>query len=273
MFGLNVSEKKIFARNFISEVSCKLSFAENKKCSSERQCFIDSLKDDYPKCSDGITQEIQLRQMNGRGTSLSVNSKDDEHQIVLVNDEVNRKIILNNVSLVVSDVAGAYQSSEKYDEGIGKIIDAASPFNINRFNSVELRKLNLIGFSAKSKNGDKIIVSQALEQVVSRNLIVAYGSFGDVGTYMRRHIYDMKLVDGDYELNIKYGLILDDVNADVTEVKGKLVVDLSIKKNSATEIAESQNVLRVCHKELYNAFCWCTSDEFKNVLNNAYGER
>lgn len=266
MFGIKHTEKKVFTRNFLTEVSSKLTFPENEKCSYQRKKFIQTLNDLYPKFSDVAAQEIKLSPLNGQGKSVSVDTNDNKHQIILMTNDAKKKIILNNESLICSDSIETYSSSEAYDKNLIKVISNTSMFDIKEFKTFELRKLNLIGFTVKAKEDGKIVVPEALCQVVSKDLLANYVNIGGVTSYCQRNLYELKLVDEDYELNIKYGVIIDEKNKALTEGSGKVVVDLVVKKTSVTEKKDVESVLHEFHEILFDAFCWCVSDEFKKIL-------
>ena len=181
-------------------------------------------------------------------------------------NDAKRKIVLNNESLMCSDSIETYSSSEAYDKNLIKVVSNTSMFDIKEFKTFELRKLNLIGFTVKAKENGKIVVPEALCQVVSKDLLANYVNIGGVTPYCQRNLYELKLVDEDYELNIKYGVIIDEKNKALTEGSGKVVVDLVVKKTSVTEKKDVESILHKFHEILFDAFCWCVSDEFKKIL-------
>jgi hypothetical protein len=109
---------------------------------------------------------------------------------------------------------------------------------------------------------------QAIKRVINSHLLNMYENMGEVNVHLDQQIYSLRLKDGDYQLVIKYGLLVGENNEKEKCAKGQIPIDILIKKLTPTKVEDLEGTLTLCHQQLYNAYCWVLSNEFmENILN------
>jgi uncharacterized protein (TIGR04255 family) len=280
MFGIPERQKIVFARNFIDTVACKVSYEENRRCTSDRNTFVEGLKEYLPNVKDNETQTITFQgSPNGGFRSFSVDTNKDDHQLLLSSADAKFQLQVSNTDLVLKQSAGSYVSSVEYDKLMLKSIGILANCQVHTFNTLELRKVNLVNYEAKHQE-DKVVDKgegqaedvffpvQAIKRVINSHLLNMYENMGEVNVHLDQQIYSLRLKDGDYQLVIKYGLLVGENNEKEKCAKGQIPIDILIKKLTPTKVEDLEGTLTLCHQQLYNAYCWVLSNEFmENILN------
>lgn len=139
-------------------------------------------------------------------------------------------------------------------------------------NKLHLRKINVVSFELNTVNpANQVLAWQPASSLINERMTARYQAMLDVSPFIKQHISTMQLAEGNYTLAIKYGFNVLDKKADGTVVKGQVIIDLDMVRNSGIITDEVINELNMMHQELFNAFNWCITEEFVNLLNREGG--
>lgn len=267
MFGIAQYEKCVFSNNFLKNIILKLNYRENKTCTSNRSQFIETFKYDFPIITDGVAQEIALTmgaQQNGQTISIKNNS--DAHRIIMRSKNSQNEFALTNDFLQYKETGNSYKSSQNFDLQIIKALDFLKKSNTTECKNLSLRKVNFIDFATNNSEGQEIFTYEPLRELLAPQILCIYEAFASCNKYIKQNIYSLQLEESDYILNVKYGYIVSEKNLALSNVKGQIVIDLSLEKRSVSSFDSLNEDLQKCHQELYNAFRWCISDKMLEIL-------
>lgn len=269
MFGINDYEKRVFKHNFLRNIIFKVYFKENVSCSSKRADFIETFKEDFPIISDGIAQKIAftLGGQNGEGQSVSIKDDSNAHQVIMRSKETQKEITLNNELLQYKETGLTYSSSHDFNSKIYKGVDFLQKNGTVECKAFSLRKINIVDFVSNNIENKEVSTYDPLRELVAPYLLCMYEDFKSSNKFIKQNIYTIQFEEKDYSLTIKYGYIISEKNISNSNIKGQIVIDLSIEKKGSFSIDTLSDELQKSHQELYNAFRWCISSRMFNMIN------
>lgn len=269
MFGINDYEKRVFKHNFLRNIIFKVYFKENVSCSSKRADFIETFKEDFPIISDGIAQKIAftLGGQNGKGQSVSIKDDSNAHQVIMRSKETQKEITLNNELLQYKETGLTYSSSHDFNSKIYKGVDFLQKNGTVEYKAFSLRKINIVDFVSNNIENKEVSMYDPLRELVAPYLLCMYEYFKSSNKFIKQNIYTIQFEEKDYSLTIKYGYIISEKNISNSNIKGQIVIDLSIEKKGSFSIDTLSDELQKSHQELYNAFRWCISSKMFNMIN------
>ena len=269
MFGIPELEKKTFRNDFINNVVVSGSYNNNRSCAEHRQALKERYTDLLPIQADMPQQQYRIDfDVKTNQTSVKANVDEKERQVVLRSRNVQSELTLNNNEFHYRESGQAYGTSATFNEHVAPVLGFLEESGVTSLNRLKLRKVNVIGFEQKAAEpSQKVFTWQPAANLISEKLNVQYQAMMGVMPFAKHHVSTLQFADGDYVLTIKYGFNVLEKKADDSSVKGQVIIDLEIARQSAVNTTDGLGELRIMHKELYNAFCWCISGEFVNLLN------
>ncbi len=269
MFGINNYEKCIFKHNFLRNITFKVYYKENVSCTSNRNDFIKIFNKDFPIISDGIAQAISftLGGQNGKEQSVSIKDDSNAHQIIMRSKNAQKEFTLNNESLQYKETGETYSSSHNFDSKIKEGITFLQKNGTTECKTFSLRKINIVDFASKNMEDKEVSTYDPLRELIAPYLLCMYEEFKSSNKFIKQNIYTIQFEENDYFLTIKYGYIVSERNTSNSNIKGQIIIDLSIEKKSSLSIDVLATELQRCHKELYNAFRWCISPKMFKMIN------
>ncbi|WP_225226486.1 TIGR04255 family protein [Phocaeicola intestinalis] len=270
MFGINNYEKCIFKHNFLRNIIFKVHYKENICCTSKRSDFIETFKEDFPIVSDGIAQAISftLGGQNGKEQSVSVKDDSNAHQVIMRSINAQKELTLNNELLQYKETGLTYSSSNDFNSKINQGIAFLKENGTTECKAFSLRKINIVDFVSNNMENEEVSTYDPLRELIAPYLLCMYEDFRSSNKFIKQNIYTIQFEENDYFLTIKYGYIISEKNASSSNIKGQIVIDLSLEKKSSCSIdILLSEELQKCHQELYNAFRWCISPKMFNMIN------
>ncbi len=267
MFGIDSYEKFVFSHNFLRNIIFKVNYKENKSCTAKRESFIEVFRESYPIITDGIAQEIALTMGAQQiGQTISIKDNGDAHQVIMRSKNGQKEFVLTNDFLQYKESGHTYKNSIDFNLQINKAIDFLNSSNTNECKILTLRKVNIVDFASNNAGGQEAPTYDPLRELLAPHLLCMYEAFKPCNKFIKQNMYSLLLEEDDYTLTIKYGYIVAEKNPAVSNIKGQIVIDLSLEKKNISSIDILNEEIQKCHQELYNAFRWCISDKMLNIL-------
>ena len=270
MFGIQNYDKSIFKHNFLRDIVFKVYYKENTLCSSRRNDFVEIFKDDYPIITDGISQEIAftLDRQQREEQSISIKNNSDAHQIIMRSPSNQKEFVLNNESLQYKESGREYISSQNFNSKIRMAVPFLQEVGVVECRAFSIRKINIIDFLSKNtENNKEVATYEPLRELIAPYLLCSYDNFKSANKYIKQNVYTIQLEERDYLLVIKYGYVISEKNSSTSNIKGQVIIDLSIMKKGSFPIDGMIEELRKCHCELYNAFRWSISQKLLTMIS------
>lgn len=269
MFGIPILEKKTFPNNFLNSVVAAGSYNNNRSCAEQREQLKARYKDSLPTQSDVPQQQYRIDlDMRTKQTSVRADVNENERQVTLRSPNMQKELALTNSQFHYKESGMAYGTAVTFNDAVRPALDYLGEVGVGQLNTMQLRKVNAVGFEMKSPRENLPVAAWLTAQnLINARLATSYASMPDVSSYIKQDIKTMQLEDSGYALTIKYGFVIQEMEADKSVAKGQVIVDLEIKRQTAIGLADVMAELEMMHKELYNVFCWSISDEFVRLLN------
>lgn len=269
MFGIPVLEKITFRNDFINNVVVRGNYNNNRSCANNRQALKSRYAELLPIQSDTPQQQYNINiDVKTNQTSVNANVDENERQVILRSRNMQRELILTNNEFQYQESGPAYGTSITFNDAVSPTLSFLEETGVANLNKLRLRKVNVVGFELNSSNPTQPVNTwQPVAELINEKLAVQYQAMMGVAPFITQHFNTLQFAEGDYMLTIKYGFNVLEKNVEGSSAKGQVVIDLEITRNIAIAVSETLNELRLMHQELYNAFNWCISERFVNLLN------
>lgn len=275
MFGIPKVERKVFKRDFLNNVIVVGTYPHNRSCTELRQSLKERYANTLPIQSDNPQQQYKI-DIDVKTNQTRVNADIDQHerQLTLRSRNMQKELNLNNNVFQYRENGNGYGTSITFNEAICPVLGYLVESGVELFSRLQLRKINVIAFELNTNNpANRVDAWQPVSSLISSKLIGQYQAMFDVASAIKHHMNTLQLEEDNYLLTIKYGFNVLEKKTDGSSVKGQVILDLEISRQSAIAISETSNELKMMHQELYNAFSWCISEEFVKLLNLEEGVR
>ena len=269
MFGIPELQKKTYRNDFINNVVVSGLYNNNRSCAEHRQALKERYTELLPIQTDMPQQQYRIDfDVKTNQTSVQANVDEKERQVVLRSKNIQSELTLNNNEFHYRESGSAYGTSTTFNEHVAPTLGFLEESGVTYLNRLKLRKVNVIGFEQRAAEpSQKVITWQPAANLINERLNAQYQAMMSVMPFAKNHVSTLQLADGDYILTIKYGFNVLEKKADDSSAKGQVIIDLEIARQSAINTTNGLEELNMMHKELYNAFCWCISGEYVNLLN------
>ena len=270
MFGIKTYDKEQYNRHFLRDVVFTVHFKDNVACTTNRDKFISSLKDDYPTCHDGIAQDISVTLGNGKqGNSVIINNNNDSHQTILRTEDMMKEFVLRNNSLQYKESGHTYKGSQSFNTQLEKALQFLKFNGTEECKALSLRKVNIIDFKSNSNSDNSqqdIPTYGPAHELLSNKLLPTYESYNECNKYVVQNLQSLRLRDTDYNLEIKYGYLVGEKSENLDYVKGQVVLDLLLERIGNISIQNIDKELTNFHNILYDVFRWATTEKMLEIL-------
>lgn len=273
MFGIPELEKRTFNNDFINNVIVSGEYISNRSCAEHRQTLKDRYAGILPIQNDVPQQQYQINiDVKTNQTSVNADVNESERQITLRSRNMQKELSLTNNNFQYRESGNVYGTSVTFNDAVRPALTYLAEVGVTSLNKLQLRKINVVGFELNTVNpANSVIAWQPASSLINERLIARYQAMLDVSSNIKQHISTLQLADGDYMLTIKYGFHVLEKKADGSSVKGQVIIDLDIARQSAINTDGAIDELCMMHQELFNAFNWCISEEFIRLLNREAG--
>lgn len=267
MFGIGSYAQKDYGTNYLREIIFSADLGDNPACTKTRHSFISLFQDDFPTVNDQPLQGIRINIGNASTDKIQ---NDDNHQLVMINNDASKQISYNNNKFTYRTSGKGYKSREKFNQVVIKGFNHLKKIGLEDFKSCVLRKVNFLTFSANPKTPDiNKVIDEIIVGVLSPKLKLDYSNFGTTALALKNNFNTIVLEEDNYRLTIKYGVQRETLNIDDIEngeISGFIVIDLQIEILNVKDINDFESEINKCHSELFNAFHWCTTKRFRELF-------
>ena len=185
---------------------------------------------------------------------------------------MQKELNLTNSTFHYRENGMIYGTASTFDNAVKPAFDYLTEVGVEQLNTLQLRKTNAVGFEMKANDGGGPVQPwQTAVNLINPRLVSQFQAMLETATMIKQHISNMQLTDGDYALIINYGFAVTERDAESSNVKGQVILDLEITRKAAVFSNEIIKELERMHQELYNAFRWCISDAYVELLNQEGG--
>lgn len=273
MFGIPSIEKTVFHNDFINNVIVSGSFSNNRSCAEQRQSLKERYAEMLPIQTDQPQQQYKINiDVKTNQTSIDANVDEKERQVTLRSRNMQKELNLTNSTFHYRENGMIYGTASTFDNAVKPAFDYLTEVGVEQLNTLQLRKTNAVGFEMKANDGEYPVQPwQTAVNLINPRLVPQFQAMLETATMIKQHISNMQLTDGDYALIINYGFAVTERDAESSNVKGQVILDLEITRKAAVFSNEIIKELERMHQELYNAFRWCISDAYMELLNQEGG--
>lgn len=260
MFGFTKVERETYNSTFLRKVIINIKFPTTSLVKEKANDIKDIFKNDFPRATLGKNQGFQIS-LGGKESQPNFRTINEDDNISLKSEDGQIELLINCDNIIFSIDGKKYSN---YENSVNSILDKITTlFNllsVKEITSCSLRKINLIEFSYDSP----MIPNGILNALLNKSIVYNEDAFNGL-EYITQNIHNLEFKDGDYRLNLKYGMSV----LPVPDKKiGQLIVDIDIMFNSEISLDSLNNKLKIINEELFNVFFWIFNDDAKNVLKN-----
>ncbi|MFN8257704.1 MAG: TIGR04255 family protein [Bacteroidales bacterium] len=258
MFDFPKVEHKYFNKNFLKTVIFRIDFEENNKIFEKKKEITDLFSALLPRISDKETKGIQISFSNDQTPILqSVDNINTGKVIEMKSIDGQRILAINKSSLTYTIGGQSYSNSIDLKKELNLLIDFYKISEIKFLKRLAFRKINIIEFKI-SNNPSEILL-----QLISPDLLSNLAYFPKSNS-IKQNIHSLIYQDGDYSLNIKYGLNIPPIqNIGI----GQIIIDIDLFNTSKIETSETIKIADMINSEIFNIFNWAISENTKRLLN------
>jgi uncharacterized protein (TIGR04255 family) len=186
----------------------------------------------------------------------------DTQQINLRSKDASATMDVSTESCSYKVDKGLEKPSEVHIDNFSKALNYLSVCGVDMLTNISLRKVNVLQFKMRSTDGNPVPLLHPGSDVLSDMLVLPFDSMLDVAAYTKQNMQTLILEDSGYTLTLRYGTQILKKDSKGQSADGAIVLDLEISKNRVQQV-DAKDVLITMNDELYNAFVWALSDDFK----------
>lgn len=260
MFGFTKVERETYNSTFLRKVITNIKFPLTSLVKEKANEIKEIFKQDFPRATLGKNQGFQIS-LGGKEGQPNFRAINEDDNISLKSEDGQVELLINCDNIIFSIDGKKYSN---YENSVNLILDKITKlFNllsINEITSCSLRKINLIEFGYDNQ----MIPNGILNALLNKSIVYNEDAFNGL-EHITQNIHNLEFKDGDYKLNLKYGMNI----LPVPDKKiGQLIVDNDIIFNSEISLDKLNNKLKTLNEELFNVFFWIFNEDAKNVLRN-----
>ncbi len=256
MFGFAKVPHKDFKNNFLKTVVFQVVYDNKNIFPSKKEGIVDFFVDKFPRVNTSMRNNIHV-EINNKSDTPILQHTNEEDGLLLKSDDGQKTLSISNNSLTLSITGKAYRNYESIKEDVKKIHSFFEFCEINSLKRVSIRKINIIEFEG---NDDKVGV---LELLINNDLLGNLEHFPEKNN-INHNIQSLSYAIEDYDLNIKYGLVMGKQNKEL----GQVIVDIDLLHNTMIECNKIYDIADGINSEIFNIFNWVVSEETINMLEN-----
>lgn len=251
MFDFPDIPKTIYNKNFLRSTAFVIEFSEIIKWQNHQKEIASGLTSIFPSRTNKLSIGVNIAP---KVEDISFHTNDNS--FVLKAEDGRKQIDFDQNMLSISFLGDSYvsfSSLQEVFEPIKLLLDTElAKYSILRFSE---RKINLIDFNIQQTNGVLL-----LKQLINSQLIGNI-DYTPNTSYIKQAISSITFEKQNANLNIKYGY------NKVNDIIGQIILDLTITFEKDNNIASISN-FEVINSELYRAFNWAITDEYKKLMNH-----
>lgn len=260
MFGFAKVNREIYSSTFLRKVVINIKFPAVKQLKEKSQEIVNLFKEDFPRAALGKNKGFQIS-IEGKEGQPNFKTIEEDDNISLKTEDGQVELLINCDNVMFSIEGKTYESYEKNVNSIlQNLLNLLKLFSVDSINNCSLRKINLIEFEYSAQ----MMPNGILNALLNNSIIYNEDAFLGM-EYITQNIHNLEFKDGDYALNLKYGMN----TLPFTDKKiGQLIVDNNIISNSNINVNLLSQEIEILNDELFNVFSWIFNDESKKVLRN-----
>ena len=260
MFGFTKVDRETYNSTFLRKVIINVKFPFTNQLKEKSKDIIDLFKVDFPRAVLGKNKGFQIS-IEGKEGQPNFRTIDEDDNISLKTEDGQIELLINCDNIIFSIEGKIYKSYEKNIEVIlQKTLKLFDLISINSIINCSIRKINLIEFGYDEQR----IPNGILSALLNNSIVYNEDAFNGMD-YITQNIHNLEFKDGQYTLNLKYGMN----TLPVPDKKiGQLIVDNVITSNSEIGSKEFLSEMKILNEELFNVFFWLFNDDAKSVLRN-----
>lgn len=260
MFGFTKVERETYNSTFLRKVIINIKFPSTSLVKEKTSEIKDLFKHDFPRAKLGKNQGFQIS-IGGKEGQPNLRTIEEDDNISLKSEDGQIELLINCDNLIFSIDGKRYAN---YENNVSSIFERIklllNLLSINEIVNCNIRKINLIEFGYS----EQMIPNGILNALLNKTIVYNEDAFNGM-EYITQNIHNLEFKDGDYKLNLKYGMN----TLPVPDKKiGQLIVDNEITFDSYFGINEMENKIKTLNEELFNVFYWIFNDDAKNILKN-----
>lgn len=260
MFGFTKVERETYNSTFLRKVIINIKFPLTALVKEKANEIKEIFKQDFPRATLGKSQGFQIS-LGGKGGQPDLRTINEDDNISLKSEDGQIELLINCDNIIFSIEGKKYKS---YENNISLVLDnilrLLDLLAIKEITNSSLRKINLIEFGYDQQ----MIPNGILNALLNKSIVYNEDAFNGM-EYITQNIHNLEFRDGDYTLNLKYGMN----TLPVPDKKiGQLIVDNEILFNSEISTGELNSKMKLLNEELFNVFFWMFNEDAKNVLRN-----
>lgn len=260
MFGFTKAERETYNSTFLRKVIINIKFPLSSLVKEKANEIKEIFKQDFPRATLGKNQGFQIS-LGGKEGQPNFRTINEDDNISLKSEDGQIELLINCDNIIFSIDGKKYSNYENnVSLFLDKILALFALLSVKEITSCSLRKINLIEFGYDNQ----MIPNGILNALLNKSIVYNEDAFNGL-EYITQNIHNLEFKDGDYRLNLKYGMNI----LPVPDKKiGQLIVDNDIMFNSEMSLDNLNNKLKMLNEELFNVFFWIFNEDAKNVLRN-----
>lgn len=260
MFGFIKVERETYSSTFLRKVIINIKFPSTSFLKEKSDAIREIFGKDFPRVTLGKNRGFQISIEGKEGQpNLSTFEKDDN--ISLKSEDGQIEILINCDNITFSIEGRRYTNYENdINYVLVKIKSLLELLSVSTIDYCNIRKINLIEFGYDNQ----MTPNGILNALLNKSIVYNEDAFNGV-EYITQNIHNLEFKDGDYKLNLKYGMnTLPIPNKKI----GQLIVDNEITFDSYFDLNELGEKVKTLNEELFNVFYWIFNDNAKSILKN-----
>lgn len=260
MFGFTKVERETYNSTFLRKVIINIKFPSTSLVKEKASEIIEIFKQDFPRAALGKNQGFQIS-IRGKEGQPNFKTIEEDDNISLKSEDGQIELLINCDNIIFSIDGKRYTN---YENNVSLIFERITSLlgllSVHEIANCTMRKINLIEFGYNEQLTPNGILNVLLNKTIVYNEDAFNGK-----EYITHNIHNLEFKDGDYKLNLKYGMN----TLPVPDKKiGQLIVDNEITFESYFGLNELEGKIKTLNEELFNVFYWIFNDDAKKILSN-----
>ncbi|MGR3302460.1 MAG: TIGR04255 family protein [Candidatus Scalindua sp.] len=261
MFGFPEAERsgiESHKRHYLNSVIFQVKFNKTDEIDKNKEEITSIFKDLFPRVHKTKREGIRIS-IAGNKTSI-VQPVSHESFGFEVKSTDGQNIISfgrEDITLIIS--GGVYKDYNNICDKIPLLIRVFGLCEIISLNRVAIRKLNTIDFEIAE--GSKTSPIEIADMLLNPNLLIS-SAYLPQPENIQQNIQTINYTKNYYRLNLRYGLIVSEVNAQ----KGQILIDIDLFRVDDVSVDSLESVSTEINREIFNIFSWAISEEAKDQL-------
>lgn len=255
MFGYPEIERAVFKNNFLRSIIISIVY-DPVVVTDFQDKIKTSLIDFFPRFRSKTDSAVKIEFRPNVKTPI-VNVGEGVGGYQLQSEDGLSTISFENTGVTLNIAGVSYKKFDDIRPLLSAIQQLLKDMGVKGLKRLSIRKLNVANFETQE------IVSVFEEILNPRLATSAISAIPNIESVLQ-HMITVSLKDGEYRLNLAYGI--PPLRSNQVPVKGIFVEDIDVIRESTLTIDDLMRELNIINQAIFEVFMWINSDKLRQRL-------